>query len=125
MFDKHDQLLYVGVTLNPSYRFHDHRGNKPWWPEIVTIRLEHFPNRLAVLRAEREAIQKEAPKYNITHGNHSPGAVPLRNVRIEDDLWLTALALARQRGETLSDVIRRALREYIGVVTRHIPEPRP
>lgn len=36
-----------------------------------------------------------------------------RNVRVPDDLWGRALAVARQRGETVSDVIRRALEAYI------------
>jgi hypothetical protein len=52
-----------------------------------------------------------------------PKGTTLRNVRVDDDLWLPALELATQRGETLSDVIRRALREYIGDVTRHTREP--
>ena len=37
---------------------------------------------------------------------------PLRNVRVSDDLWNAAMAMAEQRGETLSDVIRRALERY-------------
>jgi hypothetical protein len=46
----------------------------------------------------------------------------LRNVRVDDDLWFPALERATQRGETLSDVIRRALRKYIGDVTLHACE---
>lgn len=39
---------------------------------------------------------------------------PLRPVRVEDDTWLAALEVAKQRGESLSaDVIRPALRKYI------------
>jgi predicted transcriptional regulator len=38
---------------------------------------------------------------------------PLRNVRIPDDLWDRALAVARARGETLSQVIRAALERYV------------
>jgi len=36
-----------------------------------------------------------------------------RNVRVADDLWRRALAVAAQRGDTLSDVIRRALEAYV------------
>ena len=36
-----------------------------------------------------------------------------RNVRISDDLWTAALAKADERGEVLSEVIRRALEEYV------------
>jgi antitoxin component of RelBE/YafQ-DinJ toxin-antitoxin module len=38
---------------------------------------------------------------------------PARAVRVEDDLWDTAKAKAAERGETVSDVIRRALKRYV------------
>ena len=38
----------------------------------------------------------------------------LRNVRVADELWLRALAVAQQRGQTLSEVIREALQQYVG-----------
>lgn len=36
-----------------------------------------------------------------------------RAVRIDDELWGAALAVAAERGENLSDIIRAALRAYI------------
>ena len=39
---------------------------------------------------------------------------PSRNVRIPDDLWSAAQTKAVELGETVSDVVRRALREYVG-----------
>jgi len=36
----------------------------------------------------------------------------MRGVRVPDEVWLPALAVARRRGENLSDVIRQALSEY-------------
>ena len=38
---------------------------------------------------------------------------PLRNVRVSDELWQAAQAQAAENGETVSDVVRRALEEYI------------
>lgn len=38
---------------------------------------------------------------------------PARAVRIEDALWQAAQAKAAERGETVSDVIRRALQRYV------------
>lgn len=32
---------------------------------------------------------------------------------VEDDLWLTAVAVAKARGESLSEVLREALRRYV------------
>lgn len=44
-----------------------------------------------------------------------------RNIRIADELWQTAVAVAAQRGESVSEVIRRALVEYVAV-TPHAPD---
>jgi len=38
---------------------------------------------------------------------------PNRVVRVADDLWRAAQAVARERGEILSDVIRDGLAEYV------------
>jgi len=37
----------------------------------------------------------------------------IRSIRIPDDLWEAAQDVAGQEDETLSQVIRRALRDYI------------
>jgi predicted HicB family RNase H-like nuclease len=38
---------------------------------------------------------------------------PGRQVRVPDLLWQAAQARAAERGETVSDVIRRALHDYV------------
>ena len=42
-----------------------------------------------------------------------PRGTRLRNVRVADDLWTQAKAVADERGESLSDVIRAALARYV------------
>ena len=42
-----------------------------------------------------------------------PRGTTLRNIRVADPLWSAARAVAKERGETLSDVLRRALEEYV------------
>jgi antitoxin component of RelBE/YafQ-DinJ toxin-antitoxin module len=42
-----------------------------------------------------------------------PRGTTLRNVRVADPLWAAALAVAEQRDETVSDVIRAALERYV------------
>jgi predicted HicB family RNase H-like nuclease len=42
-----------------------------------------------------------------------PNPTPLRNVRVADALWQAAMAKALDRGENLSEVIRRALEKYV------------
>jgi len=41
-----------------------------------------------------------------------PGKIPLRSVRVADPTWEAAQKRAAERGETVSDVIRRALERY-------------
>lgn len=38
---------------------------------------------------------------------------PLRSVRIPDALWNAAQAKADEQGESVSDVIRKALEQYV------------
>lgn len=38
---------------------------------------------------------------------------PLRNIRVDEALWAAAKSIAEQRGENLSDVLRRALERYV------------
>lgn len=38
---------------------------------------------------------------------------PLRSVRVPDELWEAALRKAHDRGETVTDVIIRALKRYL------------
>lgn len=38
---------------------------------------------------------------------------PHRTIRVPDDLWHAALATAAARGETVTDVVIRALRRYV------------
>lgn len=38
---------------------------------------------------------------------------PLRAFRAPDELWQAAKAVADERNETLSDVLRRALEQYV------------
>lgn len=65
MFDADGRLLYVGITIDIVSRFRDHRSIKPWWPDIQTIQLEHFPDRPAARAAELKAITTEFPCYNV------------------------------------------------------------
>lgn len=40
-------------------------------------------------------------------------ATPTHSVRVPEDLWQAALRVAHDRGETVADVIRRALERYV------------
>lgn len=66
-YDRRGRLLYVGKSLGPAARFRGHSQTQPWWHEVDTIRLEHFPDDKLASEAEKAAIQAEKPRYNIVH----------------------------------------------------------
>lgn len=39
---------------------------------------------------------------------------PIRTIRVGDPLWEAAQEVAAERGESVSDVVRRALERYVG-----------
>lgn len=42
-----------------------------------------------------------------------PTHTPNRVVRVSDELWQAAQAKAAEKGETISEVVRRALERYV------------
>lgn len=65
-YDDKNELLYVGISLNPKVRFHSH-GRKDWWDGVRHGRLEHFGTRQEAEAAEQRAIKNEHPQLNIVH----------------------------------------------------------
>jgi len=53
--------------------------------------------------------------------NQPKAGTKARQFRCEDELWETALEIARQTGETLSDVLRGALRAYVDPASVQLP----
>ena len=100
-FDEADQLLYIGITLNPGARWKQHRADKPWWTDVATVTVETHPDRTSVLEAERTAILAEHPLHNVIHNrgsrNNATPATPvldrLQPVQVGD--WV---ALGMQDG---------------------------
>src|SRR5215472_14618380 len=58
-YDHNQDLLYVGITVNPERRFQEHRCTKAWWESVADIKIENYPNGLELRRAERAAIIAE------------------------------------------------------------------
>lgn len=81
LYDRKSQLLYVGIAGNPGRRFQQHRGHKPWWGSVQTIKLRHFKTRAEAEVAEIRSIKNDRPLYNITHaGEPRPAAFKERYV---------------------------------------------
>lgn len=53
------------------------------------------------------------PVPNLTWVPPNQPKTPKRGVRVDDELWEAAKRVAADRGETVSDVIVRALKRYV------------
>lgn len=71
-FDKDGALLYVGISLSPTYRLSQHRDASRWFSRIADIKIEWHDSREAALEAERAAIKAETPEFNIVHNRNIP-----------------------------------------------------
>ena len=76
-YDIDKNLLYIGISVNAFIRFSQHKSNQLWASEIAIIEIEKYETRGKVLKAEKEAIKKEKPKYNITYNS-----IPIKKNRI-------------------------------------------
>lgn len=56
------------------------------------------------------AIDTETPIHNQVR---SVGKTPMHSFRVEDELWEAAKKRAEERGETLTEALRKFLRRYV------------
>lgn len=84
LFDEGGVLLYIGIAGNPGRRLDDHAGDKPWWGEVASATMAHFPSRDAARDAEVAAIRAENPRYNIAElpREHDDTAPPTFDVTV-------------------------------------------
>ena len=59
LWDKDDNLLYIGISFGPIKRLKEHGVDKPWFSEITAITLEHLTTRTDASEKEIKAIKKE------------------------------------------------------------------
>lgn len=64
-FDARGALLYVGISLSPTYRLQQHGRTAHWSDDIARVTIEWFPSRALALEAERAAISREDPRHNL------------------------------------------------------------
>jgi predicted GIY-YIG superfamily endonuclease len=65
LHDADDSLLYVGISSRLGRRLDEHAEVKPWWPQVASVTLERFPDRVSATVAEGAAIRSERPEHNV------------------------------------------------------------
>jgi predicted GIY-YIG superfamily endonuclease len=100
-------LLYVGISLSWPARTKQHASGSRWFAEVARVTIERFPSREAALEAEREAIKREKPKFNVVHNRQ-------RDVRPRRQFKQSDLAIVSESSlSLLSSKERRRYREQL------------
>lgn len=66
-YDSKGRLLYVGISTSVLNRIMSHKSSSHWYDRIAKITIQNFKNMEELLLAERKAIKKEKPRFNLTH----------------------------------------------------------
>jgi len=69
LYDKDEELLYIGKTLNVIARLSSHKTKKNWWNKVRIIELAQYDSISELATAEKIAIKSEKPIYNIIRYN--------------------------------------------------------
>ena len=64
-YNESEELIYVGIAVDPQRRWKHHASLTPWWPEVQRRSIEWHDDRRSALNAEAAAIVTESPVYNI------------------------------------------------------------
>ena len=65
LYDRHGELLYVGVSLSVAQRMGQHRQGKSWWRQVARIEVTHASSRQVALFMELALIRACRPRYNV------------------------------------------------------------
>ena len=63
-YNSNNELLYVGMSMNPIHRSAQHGCASHWFDDISRIEIEKFETKNEALACERDAIKKENPTFN-------------------------------------------------------------
>ena len=124
-FDATGALLYIGVSRRWFRRNVDHQREASWHYRISSATIEMHPTRAAALDAERDAIRKERPLYNVVHNDAAerdpcrnkggrPAVGRVTNVRLRPGQYDRIDALRQAAGVSRAEMIRRVLAVQLG-----------
>lgn len=66
-FDTSGDLLYIGVTHNPTQRLTTWRHTRGWFADVTSATWQLYADRGTALTAEMHAIRAERPRHNVHH----------------------------------------------------------
>jgi predicted GIY-YIG superfamily endonuclease len=102
LYSDSDQLLYIGITRSPEWRWYKHASHSPWWPQVQRREIAWHDSRPEARAAEIEAIGAERPIHNKYDKGLAEIAAQLTELRMA--AGLSGNALARKMGIVQSRV---------------------
>jgi excinuclease UvrABC nuclease subunit len=67
-----NEIIYIGISMNPMKRSRDHAKNQQWRMEIANISVHWFDTRWEAEEAEIFLIKHYRPKHNVDHNDDEP-----------------------------------------------------
>lgn len=64
LYDADNNLLYLGISWHPDFRWQQHQNNKHWTHQVVRKTVQWYPTRLEALAAEERATAAEKPRHD-------------------------------------------------------------
>lgn len=113
-FDADGKLLYVGISLSPTYRLSQHRDASLWFTQIVRVEIAWFDTREGAMAAEQSAIQAEKPLHNVMH------ARPTKEIRSLEMAEESAAELTRRVARFSTHYSIKAAAELLGISKHRI-----
>jgi predicted GIY-YIG superfamily endonuclease len=65
LYNKYDELLYVGISLSAITRLSQHKADKEWYSEISRVDIEHYETEEQARDVEGILIKELNPRYNV------------------------------------------------------------
>lgn len=65
VYDAHDQLIYVGCTVNLFGRLRSHEMNSWWAYQAARVVSQVYPDKWSGRAAEGRVIRDEKPRWNL------------------------------------------------------------
>lgn len=122
-YDGDGVLLYVGISLNTIGRLAQHKFESGWFNQIASITITTYQSRKEALDAEAEAIEREAPVFNvINNARVKPSVTFMLREGFERKFFAFLIAWHEVHGEKPvsarelfnSDVVREAFQHLRG-----------
>lgn len=103
-YDRHDILIYVGITNRGMRRQSEHNADKEWWSLVDRQDVEHYPTRPEALAREKDLITRHLPPFNKQHNGAAEAVLAaylaFKDLAGDDPMrWRDAVRAMQQRIE--------------------------